>query len=356
MLEELSMTNLSYSGDDEVCFSCPRQEHAFGDRTPSAYMNLSSSAWFCHSCGASGNALSFLADLKDVSRSTAYRWLCERWAPQSVEVADLKVHLQRIFNPAAPAQEVPLQVLPESELESRRVDWFAVQEDSNPHPALDYLFQRGFSSEALTNAEICHDFYSDRPCITVRDEEGNLVGFKSRGWRPEEEDPLPRYWIIGDTQRSVAARGQVYGFSPYDASQVVYGLHDAESDEGRLLVAEGEANVIALREMGFANAVAPSGSTLSKRQVDLIVSRATSVVIFWDYDLAQNPFDERQRLAEERARVKVLTAAAAFEGRLPTFVVGEHRRDPADTASRSEVAALIDDAVSSTRLRLSAVV
>lgn len=348
-LEGIGCDNISYGGDSQVYFSCPYPSHRFGDRSPSATMNQETLLFTCFSCGQAGSVIKMLADLNGVSHATAWRWLCERWAPHSVGSAELRHLLNRLLA-QQDEQPAPRQVLGEDELERRRVDWYEVERRmGNFPPALTYLLRRGLSPDVLTAAECCYDEHSDRPCITVRDEDGALVGFKGRAWR---EDQQPRFLIIGDTARSLYSRGTVYGFSPYDASQYVYGLHDAVPDDGNLVVCEGELNVVALREMGLANTIAPSGSTLSERQVSLVAERAESVTVYFDYDLPEDAEDPRQQSKADTALLKIKTVVAMFEPYLPVFVVPEHRRDPADTASRREVLELLSAARSSLEMRL----
>lgn len=351
LLEGLGVTNISHSGNDELAFSCLYPEHSFGDRNPSASMNATTTAWICYSCGRSGSALTMLADLHKVSRATAWRWLCERWAPHPLDVADLERQLAQLDVEDRKTREIP-QVLAEEVLDERRVDWHLVEKTPTAPPALRYLIERGFSADVLARSEVCYDRVSDRPCVVVRDENGRLVGLKGRAWNEHQQ---PRYLICGDTDRSIVHRGIVYGFSPYDASHYVYGLHDVVADAaGQIVVVEGELNVVAMRDLGFLNTVAPSGSTFSRRQVQLVVEHAESVVVFFDYDLSDDPDDERQRLRTERAIVKMMSVVADFERYVPTYLVAEHRGDPADIYAYAPIRSLIDSARSSVEIRFEA--
>lgn len=350
-LESLGIQNIN-SENDDFRFSCPYPAHSFGDKSPSAYMNKHTTAFICFSCGKTGNAITFLADVMNVTRAQARYWIQEKWAPEFVEIEQLEFYLRQMFEQTRDIEEQEEVRLEEDVLVGRRVDWESVEEAGQQAPdALKYMIDRGFSHEILTEFEVTYDSVSDRPCITVRDEEGKLVGFKGRAW---SENQQPKYMVLGDTDRGVAARGEIYGFRPYDASHFVYALDRAQPVDGNLIVREGELNVIAMHQMGFRNTVGPSGSTLTERQVRLIVDRADSVTLFFDYDLPVDDEDGQQWLRTQNARIKIMNAAAMFEPLLPTFIVGEHRGDPAETWDKDGISRLIDEAQSSMVFKINA--
>lgn len=317
----------------EIRFSCPFG-HPFGDTRPSAYMNTETTAFVCFSCGARGNAITFLAKLMDVSYATAARWIAEKWAPEGIHIDDMEAWLLRTFAEAQQETEPAPQILDERHLDERRVDWG----DGQP---LLYLLKRGLWLNTLQEHEFGYDHISDRPFLTVRDEEGNLAGFKGRAWR---DDQIPKYLVLGDTERSIAVHGERYGFRPYDASRYVYGLHSANTVNGRLILREGELNAVMMRQMGYENTVAPSGSTLSQRQVQIIVERADEVVLFFDSDLHSDA-------SRSLAAIKLLRAIDAFEPYVRVRVCEDHEGDPMEMDAEG-VARLVEGAIPSTQFRI----
>jgi hypothetical protein len=55
-LDCLDIENVTQATTTELRFSCPFPAHALGDETPSAYMNVETTAFFCHACHAKGNS------------------------------------------------------------------------------------------------------------------------------------------------------------------------------------------------------------------------------------------------------------------------------------------------------------
>ncbi|MBA2724613.1 MAG: hypothetical protein H0U53_01370 [Actinobacteria bacterium] len=78
LVERLDLTNarLTSSGT-EVNFSCFGSEHSHGDESPSAYINVETTAGFCHGCKRRWNAVSLVMEVHDVARATAERTLRE---------------------------------------------------------------------------------------------------------------------------------------------------------------------------------------------------------------------------------------------------------------------------------------
>lgn len=319
----------------EARFSCPYPAHSFGDSNPSAYMNLDTTAFICFSCGESGNAITFLADLKNVPRVTAKNWIAQKWAPQYAQIDDLRGFIEGMFERESKTQLVdPFVPLDEAEFEKRRVDW---------HGAgafgmwWDYVLNRGFTPEVLTQFGVCYDQISDRPCLTVRTPSGELAGFKGRAYR---EDQWPKYMVLGDTERTLAERGEIYGFRPYDASRHVFGAHIARPINGRLVVIEGEFNVVSAHQKRITNSVGPSGSTLSDVQVESICSMCDEVVLLFDTDSATVK-------SYTTAHIKILRAIDAFERFVDVRVCPDHDGDPAEM-SEYDLRSLVDSSVTST--------
>lgn len=336
-LEMLGVENVR-SEIKEARFSCPYPAHSFGDKNPSAYMSLETTQFICFSCGASGNAITFLADIKNVSRIVAKNWIAQKWAPEYAEIDNLHNFIQGMFDRVDKEETVKIFTpLDEAEYSCRAVDWHAGQFGF----WWDYMLNRGLSPEILNRFDVCYDPHADRPCITVRSREGGLVGFKGRAYREEQ---WPKYMVIGDTPRTLEAHGELYGFAPYEASEHVFASNLAEPKDGTLIVCEGELNVISMHDKGFSNVVGPSGSTLSDKQVQDIVSMCDEVVLLFDTDAGTHQ-------SYTTAKIKLLKAISAFDPFVHVRVCADHEGDPLEI-DRDNLVELVDQACGSTVYRL----
>lgn len=322
----------------EARFSCPYPAHSFGDRNPSAFMNLHTTAFICFSCGAAGNCITLLADMRNVERGTARRWIEEKWLPEMAHIDDLAAWVERYFaEDDEDHQVIETVVINEIEYERRAVDWT----EESATGWYGYMLKRDFDPEILNRFDVCYDRIADRPCITVRTPDGGLVGFKGRAWR---DDQWPKYLVLGDTDRSIQTHGQRYFFHPYDAAQHVFGLHLARPHDNALIVCEGELNVISMHQKGFCNVVGPSGSTLSDRQVEDIVACCDSVTLLFDSDL-------KTPESATMARIKLLKAISMFDPFVSVNVCADHEGDPAEM-SCDELHELVGAARSSVEYRV----
>jgi DNA primase len=346
-LESLDIENIS-ADDEEIRFSCPYPDHRFGDKNPSAYMNVETTAWTCFGCGAKGNAISFLAYVRNVSRVQAAKWIAEKWLPQYADIDNMTEFIRQLLEHnerkateenCAPPKSV---VLPSDVLVGKTVNWAMMDEaEIIPGWGAYMLDNRGFTAETLEKFGFAYDPIMDRPCIVARDPDGNVVGFKGRAWR---DDQWPKYLVAGDTSRSIAQHGERYGFAPYDAQLVVYGLDVAEIKDGHLTLVEGEFNTVAMHQKGFTDSVGISGSSMSQTQIDQIVERCDHVTIFMDSDLGDD-------VKEATAMRKLFQVVDAFEKYLKVTVVPLHKGDAADM-DKTYLHELMDRKVSSSLFRL----
>jgi DNA primase len=288
-LECLEIESVSKATSEEWQFSCPFPGHDDGDSKPSAYMNDETTAFFCHGCHAKGNAVHFTARLLGVSQVEAVRMLRQRYQPGGLN-PDAVSMLEVVRKMWAEKEQEPINSpISESHIERYAVDWLdaymAWRESGTSHPALDYMFERGFEPETLEDWEFgyCHD--TERITFAVRDEFGRLLGFKGRAWQDHHK---PKYLVLGD-QRGGRER---FLYPLYMTSHVLFGLHAAvaETAEPRalthLILCEGELDVVALAQKGWPGAVAVNGSHFSPQHEKLLRTYADQVTLFFDSDSA----------------------------------------------------------------------
>lgn len=282
LLESTGIKNISESSG-EISFSCPSADHFHGDTSPSARMNSRTSAFLCHSCGQRGNAITFLAWHKSIPETVARRLLEERYGGGAISagVGNLEDMVKRIMNPEVVVEQERIPPA-ESWLEAFRVDWDQhrvpnYKEEVNLYEL--YILHRDFHPDILSRWEIGYDQISERITIPIRDHEGKLVGFKGRAWR---ENTIPRYMILGDNRNQ-----NRYGFQPYQKSHYVFGLDRYnEFIMRQAILVEGELNVIAMDQHGYAETLGIAGSEFSDIQCELIRKYCDSIILFLDNDKA----------------------------------------------------------------------
>lgn len=330
-LDCLEVRNVVSATEKEFKFSCPYPAHAKGDESPSCYMNKATTAFMCHSCHAHGNAVSFTADILQVSPLAATRLLKERYSPQGIDpdsrcrVEELqKMRANRIKSP-----KKEMSVYSDDLLKNFEVDWiwhFAEYKQGFGSAWAHYMFDRGFTMPMLHKWQFGYSHERNRITLPVYDEEMRLVGIKARAWQPNTK------------QKYLNLKDERLGLEPYLKNDVVFGLGQARLHGGNdYIIVEGEYNVVFMTHYGYVNTIALNGSYFGERQIALIKRYASSVTLFFDSDRAGK--DATEAVAEELGPF------------MPVFICPDHYGDPAEMHARS-ISDCLAEKVSLTRRRL----
>lgn len=328
---------IAYVSHGNVGFKCPFHN----DHTPSARMSIDTTAWLCNGCGEKGkSAVSFLAKVRAFSMTEAKRILEERYggalfAPiDDLESEVLRNLTHRVMAPEA--RKRPADKWVEDFIRAAYAP--EVWPDGVPPgviESMEYMRARGFSDRTLFEWRIGYDWMSDRVTIPIHDDEGNLVGFKGRAWRSDHQ---PKYLVIGDAPN----KPERYGFPTYRKSEFVFGLNYCDSQIDKLIVVEGELNVIAMYQHGYPNVVAAAGAEFSDAQARLIIDRAKTVVVF---------FDDNSDKEIDTGRVGSSKVVAALQEHMPVFVVLDAPGD-ANELKKNKIDELLANVRSSTELQV----
>jgi len=340
-LESLGIENITKATQHEMRFSCPYPNHAGGDESPSAYMNIDTSQFYCHGCKEKGDAVSFAAFVLQVSPLEAIRNLRQAYQPGGLDPD--AVSMQEIWrkHKAKLAEEDPAQpILDESELESREIDWadaWCTYDQTGSAYPCDYMFERGFTPEAMMDHHIGWDMSSGRFTIPVRDIDCNLIGFKARTMDPNRK---PKYLVLGDKE----GERPRYGFSRYYPSRVVYAAHlITEELKTPLVVCEGEFNAIATMQKTDYPAVAINGSHFHHTHAKIIkrVAGEDGIILFLDEDSAGLDCMWGRWDSQGRWHPGIVEMLSPF---MPVRVISGHDKDAADLDG-DDILRLLEDSV-----------
>jgi len=292
-----------------------------------------------------------------INRIKALRFLKEAYDPASFNPSDHSTvsELERFFEKRRKTVEDPYDIVLDEELiDDYAIDWAQVEgeiEGDIPE-SLEYMINRGFSSEALNAWEFGYDEVTDRIVFPVRDDIGRLVGFKARAWRDGQR---PKYLNLGDSPGKPENRKR-FGFPTHLKSRYVFGMNKAlemaravgDDAVDQLIVCEGELNAIALWDKGFENSVAVNGSDLSKQQADIFRKYADELLLFFDSDRAGHEGIWGWTDEDDRFHPGVVTKLLPF---IRIKIVPVHDGDPA-TMSYSEINKCIEEAQSARALQM----
>lgn len=312
-----------------------------GEKSPSFSVSPSKQFYHCFGCGKNGNAISFLMEHGGMTFVEAVKDLAQQYG---LQVPEDDVSPQER---ARAAQAREQQATLTSVLEKAGIAYIKHLR-SSPR-AIDYLKGRGLSGEIakafglgyapegwralasvfpdyndalLVESGLVitgepgeenaqgeakrYDRFRDRIMFPIRNVKGECIGFGGRVLGDEK----PKY--LNSPETPVFSKGRE-----------LYGLFEARTalrEHGYALVTEGYMDVVALAQLGFANAVATLGTACTADHVQKLFRFTDSVVFSFDGDSAGR-----------RAARKALDAALPFATDVRTvkflFLPAEHDPD-----------------------------
>ncbi|MEY3014341.1 MAG: hypothetical protein RIT45_3076 [Pseudomonadota bacterium] len=333
-----------------------------GEKTASFYVNPREKLYFCHGCGAGGDVVKFVREIRGLSFGEAVEWLGERCGVrverEDLDPAEAQRRAQersergRLLELNAAAQAFFVRCLHRPEgaqalsyaerrgLEPETLERFGVGAAPDSWDALSQdLLGRGFAPEELVQVGLAMpkrsgngliDRFRDRLMYPVHASTGDLVAFGGRDLSDRKDvakymnSPESEVNDLGDVQNS-----RLWKF--FKKSHVVFGLWLARGGirrEGAALLVEGNLDVMTLHQAGLDNAIAPMGTALTGEQLAEVHRFTNRVVLCFDGDKAG-------RAATLKSIP--LALAAGLDGKVVRLPPGE---DPDSYVRREGVAAL----------------
>lgn len=238
-----------------------------------------------------------------------------------------------------------------------------VQEENFPKlshgllPAQQYMQERGFSDEILSDFEIgyalagmyevlkergqvsegvtlgvlkayqnggYYDFFKGRIIFPISDKHGHCVGFGGRVMPSEAKEGAPKY--LNSPESEV-----------FHKSELLYGFHLARNSMaqcGEVYLVEGYTDVMRMHQIGLRNCVATLGTALSAQHLSEIKKLCKKLIIFRDSDNAGATAAYRDMGLALEAGLFVERVVFASEG----------KEDPDSIGQREGAVALIEAA------------
>jgi DNA primase len=310
---------LKKAGADRMVGLCPFHQ----EKTPSFGISPSKQLYYCHGCGAGGDAIRFIRELEHLSYVEAVERLAQqsgvhlRYEGDSPEARRAAARRRSLIRANEQAAELYARMLHEGKEAADARDYVAARGISADSVAAfgvgyapgypDFLLRRlsqarDLSPEILLEAGLAtrgddgtvRDRFRGRLVFPIHDTQGHGIGFGAR--------ILP-----SDPRANEQAKYLNTAETPvYKKHEVLYNLHRARAaiaKSGEVFVVEGYTDVIAFSQAGLEHTVATCGTALGEghfRQLSRFASRA---VMAFDSD-------EAGARAAERA--------AGFQDRFPS--------------------------------------
>jgi DNA primase len=268
------------------------------ERTPSFSVSPARGTFKCFGCGEGGDAIDFVEKTENVDFVGAIELLARRFGVELEYEEASPEHEQRR------RRDERLRALLE-----RAAEFYArtLWESETGSPARDYLASRGLGEEVCrefrlgyapggarlassaqqegyTQEELLavglanrrgHDYFQRRIVFPLADARGRVRGFQAR--KLHDDDPLHAKYVN-------SPEGELFR-----KGDLLYGLDTARqaiAREDRAVVVEGNTDVIALRQAGFAPVVASMGTALTEAQLRELTRLTKRLFLCFDADAA----------------------------------------------------------------------
>lgn len=267
------------------------------EKTPSFTVNDEKGFYHCFGCGAHGDVIRWMTDQRGLQFMDAVKELAAqagmevpRPDPRAAERAEQRAGLVDVMEAAQ--------------------NWFVENlHGTNGERAREYLRTRGFSRRTVErfgfgyapDSKVAikgalsqfdeslliesgmlisvedkppYDRFRDRLMLPIQDARGRVIAFGGRIL--DSRDGVAKYLNSPDTPL-------------FDKGRTLYNLHragPASRQSGRMVVVEGYMDVIALANAGIEDAVAPLGTALTERQLELLWRMVEVTILCFDGDAA----------------------------------------------------------------------
>ena len=304
------------------------------EKRPSFFVYPEQQSWHCFgACNTGGDVFSFIMKKEGVSFGEALRLLAEKagvaittdaepdaGAKEREKLFQINQSAAQYFHNllvnSSAAEKARGYVLSRG-LNEESIASFQLGYSLNSWESLkQYLSGKGYTEDELLNAGLIirsetgktHDRFRDHLMFPIFDDRGRVTGFGARVL----DDSLPKY--VNSPQTPL-----------FDKSGSLYGINLAKSairQQDQAVLVEGYMDVITAHQNGFANVVAPMGTSITDRQISQIKKLTSNVALALDADAAGEEAMLRCVGYENAlgAEVKVITLPA---GKDPDDVIKE---------------------------------
>jgi len=304
------------------------------EKTPSFHVHRDRGFYYCFGCQAKGDVFDFVMSTQHLEFAEALTLLGQRagvavapLAPKdrrkrdlydvnSLALAYFKAQLHDAKGASA-RDYLQRRKLTQASIERFELGYAPDGWDT----LLKHGLTKGLSDQELLAAGLLaeaesgrrYDRFRHRLIFPIKDSLGRVVGFSGRVL----DDSLPKYLNTPETEL-------------FKKSELLYGLDLARAAiraSGEAIVVEGYMDVIALQQVGFNNAVASLGATLTKEQAEAL-SRLEVQRLYLAFD------------ADEAGQRATLAGLEQSVGRqfLVRAVTVPYGKDPADAVLNGHAA------------------
>lgn len=266
------------------------------EKTPSFTVYTDTQSFYCFGCGAGGDVFTFTRKIENLDYIEAVKRLAERsgvtipegdyddsYIKLKSRIFDINREAAKFYNKFLYTEEGKwaLDYLTSRGLSVSTINHFGLGAAPNQWDSLlKHLKGLGFSLNEMEQANVItknsrggyYDRFRNRTMFPIIDINGKVLGFSGR--RHPNEEKGGKYINTSDT-------------SVYKKSKTLFGFNFAKNHcSERLLIVEGNMDVVSLHQAGFENTIGTLGTAFTSEQAKLLARYTKEVVLSFDSDAA----------------------------------------------------------------------
>ncbi len=276
--------------------NCPFHQ----EKTPSFVVSPDRQLWRCFgSCGVGGDAIAFFMKYENLSFLEALQDLAQRYGIviEKMPVEDKMLHYkERLIKANQAATDFYHYILTKSSIGKPALDYLKNRSISDKiietfqlgyspsswDSLTRFLHTKKFANNELVDGGLCiqkqqggsvYDRFRGRVMFPLKDHRGNTVGFSGR-------------ILSGDSEAKYVNTPET---TLYHKRSMLFGFHltkDAVKKENKIILVEGEFDMIMPYQQGISALAAIKGSALTTEQLQLIKRYTNRVYLALDADKA----------------------------------------------------------------------
>lgn len=283
------------------------------EKTPSCIVYTEDNSWHCFGCQAGGDVITFIRKIENLDYIEAIKFLAaragiampedgfdDRAGQEKKRLMEINKAAARFFykNLTSEDGRAGLEYLiGKRRLRPETIKSFGIGVAPNRWTSLkNHMLANGFTEDELKRASLLSekngrtfDFFVNRVIFPIFDLRGNVIAFSGRTL---EANPSGGKYINSKET------------SLYKKSRTLFALNFAKNEavkSKRLILCEGNVDVISLHQAGFKEAVATCGTAITGEHARLMSQYCDEVYICYDSDAAG--------VKATKAAISILSAA-----------------------------------------------
>ena len=265
------------------------------EKTPGAFsVHPDKQIYKCFSCGESGNVITFVQKINNISFQEALSILAERAgiklnikSPKKVDSKYEKYYeindtVNKLFknNLVSSIGKEALKYLSDRKIDKDIINDFNIGLSTNK---IENILKNKYDIEDLIKIDILRDIngklydtFQNRIIFPIIDENNNIIGFSGRKYLKDDEADkmLPKY---SNSKENLL----------FKKSGLFYNINNALINikkQKEIIITEGFMDTIRMASIGYKNVVALMGTALTKEHLEKIIKYKCKVVLNLDQD------------------------------------------------------------------------